>query len=146
MNNSLVVFVNQVLPQSSGSAVVYDNDRGLLRTATYTAAAGNTYYQGINISNRLIIKADIGEGHTYTFLNGVTVYAFNGNSSHIIGSWNKTFPTSYSPHNMRCVALHIVLNYLLSQAAMRGNSVSESEVNDFAEQLVDEAMRNCIAA
>ena len=47
---------------------------------------GNTYYQGIRLSNRIIISYSIGEGYLYTFLNGIRIYGFNGTDKKLIAT------------------------------------------------------------
>ena len=77
MNTSLATLVNQTLPAVSNSSVTYNADRNMFLTAGYTSAAGNTYFQGIHLSNRLAIVFDIGVGYAYTFLNGMKLYCFD---------------------------------------------------------------------
>ena len=63
----LTSLVSQALPAVSGSSITYNPDRNIFLTTGYTSAAGNTYFQGIHLSNRLAIVYDIGVGYAYTF-------------------------------------------------------------------------------
>lgn len=40
----------------------------------YTSMAGNTYLNEIRLIEGIIIKNDVGHGHTYTFLNGIKIF------------------------------------------------------------------------
>ena len=53
MNTSLSNLVSQALPALSGSSITYNAERNMLMTQGYTSAAGNTYFQGIQLSERL---------------------------------------------------------------------------------------------
>lgn len=86
MNTSLATLVNQTLPAVSNSSVTNNADRNMFLTAGYTSAAGNTYFQGIHLSNRLAIVFDIGVGYAYTFLNGMKLYCFDGTQKELISS------------------------------------------------------------
>ena len=86
MVTSLSHVVDKALPALSGSSVTYNAQNNIFLTNGYTSAAGNTYYQGIRLSDRIIVKYSIGEGYAHTFLNGVEVYGYNGLDKKLIGS------------------------------------------------------------
>ena len=73
MATSLIRVVESALPALSGSSVTYNAQNNIYLTNGYTSAAGNTYFQGIRLSDRIIVKYDIGQGYAHTFLNGVQV-------------------------------------------------------------------------
>ena len=85
-NSSLNSLVCQALPALSGSSVTYNAERNMYLTQGYTSAAGNTYFQGIHLSNRLAIVLDIGIGYAHTFLNGIKLYCFDGKDKKLIAS------------------------------------------------------------
>ena len=55
-NNSLQLFVSKVLP----ARTTYSKERNMFLANAYTSAAGNTYFQGIRLSERIKIKYDFG--------------------------------------------------------------------------------------
>ena len=85
-NQNLVKVVEHALPALSGSKVHYDANRNMLCTTSYTSAAGNSYYQGIRLSDRLVINVDLGQGYAYLFMNGLRLYCFDGSNKKLIGS------------------------------------------------------------
>ena len=141
MNNSLTTLVNQTLPAVSGSSVTYNPDRNMFLTTGYTSSAGNTYFQGIHLSNRLAIVFDIGIGHTHTFLNGMKLYCFDGTQKKLIGSrfYDCCF---YHEGYARREATSILFEYLKTQAKMIGSYVADSTLKEFAEGLVLSAATN----
>lgn len=141
MNNSLASLVNRTLPAVSGSAVTYNADRNMFLTQGYTSAAGNTYFQGIHLSNRLAIMFDIGVGYAYTFLNGLKVFCFDGKEKKLIGSRFYSC-CCYSDSFARKEAAEILTEYLKSQAKMLGSYIQDSQLEDFAREQVLAAATN----
>lgn len=141
MKNSLSTLVNQTLPAVSNSSVTYNADRNMFLTTGYTSAAGNTYFQGIHLSNRLAIVFDIGIGYAYTFLNGMKLYCFDGTQKKLIGSrfYNCC---CYSDSYARKEATEILLEYLKSQAKIVGAYISETQLEEFARNQVLSAATN----
>ena len=141
MNNSLGTLVNQTLPAVSNSSVTYNADRNMFLTAGYTSAAGNTYFQGIHLSNRLAIVFDIGIGYALTFLNGMKLYCFDGTQKKLIGSRFyscRCFCDSFA----RSEATDILYDYLKSQAKLMVSYVSDSQLKEFAKNQVLAAATN----
>ena len=135
MNTSLSNLVSQALPALSGSSITYNAERNMLMTQGYTSAAGNTYFQGIQLSERLAIVLDIGIGYAHTFLNGLKLYCFDGNQKKLISSqlFNCLF---YSDYVVRSKATEMLIEYLESQAKMLGAYVQQSQLKMYAEQQV----------
>ena len=141
MNNSLVNLVNQTLPAVSNSSVTYNADRNMFLTTGYTSAAGNTYFQGIHLSNRLAIVFDIGIGYAYTFLNGMKLYCFDGTQKKLIGSRFYSC-RCYCDSFARREAAEILYEYLKSQAKLIGTNISDSQLEDYAMSQVLSAATN----
>ncbi len=137
MTTVLSRVVDTALPALSGSAVTYNRQNNIFLTDGYTSAAGNTYYQGIRLSDRIIVKLDIGEGYAHTFLNGVQVFGYNGRDKKLIGSrsFNSYF---YSDYNAKKEAIGIVINYMKGQTKMLGATVDNGQIEKFSERLVED--------
>jgi hypothetical protein len=110
-------------------------------TAGYTSAAGNTYFQGIHLSNRLAIVLDIGIGYAYTFLNGMKLYCFDGTQKKLIGSRFYSC-RCYCDSFARREASEILFEYLKSQAKIMGSYISDSQLEEFAKNQVLSAATN----
>lgn len=140
-NQNLVRVVEHALPALSGSKVHYDANRNMLCTTSYTSAAGNTYYQGIRLSDRLVINVDLGQGYAYLFMNGLKLYCFDGSGKKLIGSrlYNCY---CYSDCGASRESEEILFDYLKSQSGLIGATVGDNQLHDFAHEMVAEAMRN----
>lgn len=140
-SSSLARLVEKSLPAMSGSKVSYNSKNNIFLTSGYTSAAGNTYYQGIRLSDRIVVKYDLGQGYMYLFLNGIQIYGFNGTGTTLLAS--RAFHcTCFSENFAKRQCVDMVMSYLKGQMKLAGTSVSESQLSQFADSLVGEAMRN----
>lgn len=146
MNTSLSRVVETALPVLAGTNVTYNAEHNIFLSNSYTSAAGNTYYQGIRLSDRIIVKTSIGEGYVYTFLNGVQVYAYNGRDKVLIGSRCLSC-CCYNEDTVRRLATDIVQEYVKGQAKLLGTSVPEKEIEQFSKVLVEDTYKQmkCLA-
>ena len=84
MSTTLALVAAKALPALSGSSLTYNPEKNMFLTPGYTSAAGYTYYKAIRLSDRLAVYYHIGEGYAHTFLNGITLFAWNGQKANII--------------------------------------------------------------
>jgi hypothetical protein len=114
-------------------------------TSGYTSAMGHTYFQGIQLSNRVAVVYNVGVGgwgfHP-TFLNGVTVYCFDGKEKKIIGRWAPCSWAFYSDSLAQSVAIDLLFSYLKSQIEMRHARISDNELEQFAKAQIMAAVTN----
>jgi hypothetical protein len=143
MDNNLIKIVNATLPALSGSSVTYNEANNIFLSEGYTSAAGNTYFQGVRLSDRLIIDLQLGQGYYYLFLNGIRIYGYNGHEKHLIASRNFsccTFSEKYSCRECE----DMIKDYLYSQSKLMGQTVDNSTLESFAHSLIAETMKNQI--
>ena len=141
MTTSVARIAQKSLPALSGSQLTYNAERNLFLTTGYTSAAGNTYFRALRMSDRLAVYFEIGQGYAHTFLNGITLYCWDGTRAKTIAhrsyggvcNWH-----CFSEHfaQEECVAM--LTEYLRSQALLAGSFVSERDAADFSRLLVAE--------
>ena len=138
---ALTRLVEKALPAMSGSKVSYNSSKNLYETSGYTSAAGNTYYQGIRLSDRIIVKYDLGQGYLYLFLNGIQIYGYNGTEKTLLAS--RAFQcTGFTESFAQRQCVDMLKNYLVSQTKMLGTQVSDLQLTNFANTLVADVMKN----
>mgnify|MGYP001752246567 FL=1 len=146
VTTSISRVLESALPALSGSSVTYNAQNNIFLTNGYTSAAGNTYYQGIRVSDRIAVKYNIGQGYWHTFLNGIEVYGYDGSKARLIGSrcYSCYF---FSESNAKKEAVEIVLDYMRSQVKLLGASVNSKQLEEFSEKIVDGAysQMKCLA-
>ena len=123
----------------SGSSVSYNEKHNIYLSNGYTSAAGNTYFQGIRLSDRLIVKYDFGQGYAYLSLNGIRLYCYDGYDTKLISSrgyYSQCWSESFARHE----CLDMLKDYLPSQTRMLRQSVPQSQIEDFASAMVKSVM------
>lgn len=140
-NQNLIQVVNRALPSLSGSSISFDAGRNFFCTSSYTSAAGNSYYQGIRLSDRLIMNLDLGQGYWYLFVNGIKLYCFDGQNKKLIAS--KSYSCQcYSDYFVRKECENLLFDYLRTQSRFIGSSISDHQLEDFSKKMVSETMCN----
>ena len=106
----------------SGSSVSYNEKHNIYLSNGYTSAAGNTYFQGIRLSDRLIVKYDFGQGYAYLFLNGIRLYCHDGYDTKLISSrvyysqcWTESFRQSVPQSQIEDFASAMVKSVMATQ-------------------------------
>lgn len=129
--------VSRLLPISNGDMLRYDSVNRLYYTNGWTSAACNTYNRGFRISSRLVIEMRIGQGYCRTFINGISIYIFNGHSIELINSKNYDC-CFFSNMFIDSECKKMVEEYVTSQKKLLGAYISESEIKRVSSAMVDE--------
>ena len=140
MDTALSTVIEKSLPALSGSTLSYNPEKNLYLTLGYTSAAGNTYYKAIRFSNRLAVYFHIGEGYAYTFLNGITMFAWNGQKANVIAQkfWGGCDWRCFSEQFAKEECVKMLRDYLAGQAKSMGCSVDDRQLLSFSREMVEE--------
>lgn len=138
---SLTQLAEKALPVLSDTPVIYYRDKNVYLTKGWTSNAGNTYFKAVRFSDRLAVYYDIGIGDFRTFLNGITLYTWDGPNAVIIGkkmwgghdNW-----VNFSEHFATEQTVQMLKNYLEGQAKAIGQCVSEQQLLTFSRQMVND--------
>jgi len=142
--NEIVRLIDKALPLQTGqSGVTYNEKQNMLVTTAYTSYAGNTYFKGIRLSDRIFIVFDIGIGWLHTFLNGVTVWTNKDGAKEIIGS-KSHYNHKFNEQTIKEDARAIVKDKLVTEAKTENVTLEEAWLNEFVNTLVDDAYKNQI--
>ena len=147
MSTSLALVASKALPALSGSSLTYNPEKNVYLTLGYTSAAGNTYYRAIRLSKRLAVYYHIGEGYAYTFLNGISLFCWDGTKAKIIaqkfwGGYNwKVFSESFAKEQ----SILMLKDFLAGQAKALGVQVSEQQMFSFSREMIEETQRKQLA-
>ena len=115
---------------------VWDNSQKLFICNEYESANGNRYYRGIRFSDRLVIVEYVGIYHTWTYIDGIELYAFNGKQIELIQKreYDKVFR---SESFVRAESEAMVRDYLAGMLKIQKASISDEELAQEAKSLVD---------
>lgn len=128
-------FFDSILPtfgNQRSNTPVWNESLKMFITDEYESANGNRYYNGIRISNRIVIVEHVGMFHSFTYLDGMDIYMFDGEERKLIAQekYDRQF---YDVGFVRERSKQVLRNYAHSQAAMIGTAITdeviEAEVN-----------------
>ena len=139
-NTALQSVATRLFPALAGSQVTYLAEKNLFLTPAFSTPAGNSYLRTIRLTDHLIVCCDVGIGYSITFLNGITLYAWDGQKKTMIGrkQWGGCGNwVGYSEAFVREQSIIILQDYLKGQMKMSGQCVCDTDVANFARQLVD---------
>lgn len=141
-NNEIMVIADKAMPAAFKNAeLTFNAGKNIFLSQGYTSMAGNTYYQGVRFSDRIIITQQIGEGYFYTFLNGIRIFGFNGKEATLIVEKNFNCCV-YSESYVQRESQNLVKEFLSSQAALSGSFIENGLLDSFSENLVADTMKN----
>lgn len=147
MNTNLATIAEKVLPALSGSSLTYNAEKNVYLTLGYTSGAGNTYYRAIRLSNRLAIFYHIGEGYIHTFLNGITLFCWDGIKAKIITQkfWGGNNWKTFNEESALKESVLMLKDYLIGQAKALNAPVNEQQILSYSQQMIEETQPKRLA-
>lgn len=144
---ALQLVAAKALPALSGASVTYNAAKNMFLTMGYISAAGNTYYKAIRLSSRLVVFYHISEGNVHTFLNGITLFAWNGQKANIIAqkSWGGSNWRCFNENSAKEESILMLKDYLAGQMELAGAVVSDQQLLDFSRSMINETQQKLIA-
>lgn len=114
---------------------IWDENQHMFITDQYVSNAGNTYYLGIRFCERFMTVLHIGLYHSWTYINEVEIYAFDGNQRKLISK--TSIDTYYNEDLVRSATETMLQNYIESQYKMNRISINQNEIKSQIKELVD---------
>jgi hypothetical protein len=141
-NQDVIVLVDKAIPSVFKNAqLTFNAGKNIFLTEGYTSQAGNTYFQGIRFSDRIVITQQIGIGYFYTFLNGIRIFGFNGKKATLIAE--KSYHCCvYCESLVKSEAENLIRNFLKSQSILTGTIVENDVLDSFSKNIVAATMKN----
>lgn len=146
-NTALQTIATKALPALSGEQVTYNAAKNVFLSQGYTSAAGNMYYKAIRLSNRLVVYYDLGQGYIHTFLNGIKLFAFDGQNAQLIAQkyWGGCDYRIFNEQFAQDQSILMLKGFLEGQLRLQGTHVSDQELSSFARSMVEETQRKQLA-
>ena len=144
-NENAVGFTNEVLGRLMGdNRLTYNTEKNIYLTQGFESVGGNVYYKGMRCSDRLVIVYSLGQGWKYLFLNQIDIYGFNGKEKVLLAT-KSFYCHTFSESSARNIAVNMLEEFLQGQKLMIGASVSDSEINKVAKNMIDCAIENRVS-
>ncbi|PTN09291.1 hypothetical protein C8N47_105132 [Mangrovibacterium marinum] len=116
MQNKEIQLFQQVGIAKAGN-YNYSEIANSFNSTGYTSLAGNTYFNSIWFVEGLAVLADIGIGHTWTFLNGLKIVNIQDKKLVFDSSYHCRY---YSKHAVISTVVEKVTSLILESAAKGG--------------------------
>lgn len=139
-------FLDNVLPRfgnAKENIPVYNESQKMFISSNYTSAAGHLYYKGIRFSDRLVMIEQVGLYHNWTYIDGIELYAFDGNERVLIAKkqYDKEF---YNLELIRSDVKQMLQSYFKSQNLFKNERVSDEFILEYSDQTVNSLYENKI--
>ena len=146
-NTALQTIAAKALPALSGESLTYNAAKNVFLTLGYTSAAGYMYYKAIRLSNRLMVYYDLGQGYLHTFLNGIKLFAFDGQKANLIAQkyWGGCDYRIFNEQFAKEQSILMLRSFLEGQLKLQGAHVSDQDLTCFARSMVEETQRKLLA-
>lgn len=147
MTNNLPTIIKNTIPALSGSSLTYNPSSNMFLTTGYTSNAGNTYCKALRVSDRIVIAFNIGVGYCRTFLNGITMFCWDGRNAKIIGQrqWGGCNYKFFNEAFAKEQSIEMLKEYLTGQLKLSGRSFSDRDVAEFSRNLIEETQYKRLA-
>lgn len=139
-------FFDSILPtygNQRSQTPVWNESMKMFIIDEYESANGNRYYNGVRISNRLVIVEHIGMYHAFQYLDGMDIYLFDGQERKLIvqEKYEKQF---YNVDFIRERSICTLRNYVRSQAAITGTTITEDVINAEVHAIIDNSYQSLL--
>lgn len=139
-------FFDSILPTfgaQRSNTPVWNESLKMFIADEYESANGNRYYNGIRISNRIVIVEHVGMYHSFTYLDGMDIYMFDGEERRLIAQekYDRQF---YNVEFIRERSKQILRNYALSQAAMTGTAITDELIDAEVNAIVNNSYQSLL--
>jgi hypothetical protein len=102
----------------------------------YSSQAGNTYFNAVRFAEGIIIKEDVGQGHTHTFLNALRIYSIKDRLLLADKSFNTCY---YSKERVYHETKMLLINLINEAANNSGQRVNKHELESSIERILSNA-------
>lgn len=136
ISNTVFDSILPICGQPANGVPVWNEGQKMFIAEEYESAAGNRYYKGIRFCENLAIVETVGNYHTWTYIDGVEIYAFDGKERRLVGKrqYDKRF---YDPCFIKTETKQMIEEFILSQTKLTGMNPDKMQVKDYAESLVE---------
>ncbi|OYP71089.1 hypothetical protein [Prevotella sp. P5-64] len=129
----------QFLPEFGNPRVhvpVWDEGQKMFLCEEYESANGHRYYKGVRFCDRIVIVENVGLYHTWTYIDSIEVYAFNGTRLELVQKrdYNKTFRNE---EFIRQESEAMVCNYFKGVLKARRTTLPKEQLEAQAKGIVE---------
>ncbi|NYI49039.1 hypothetical protein [Macellibacteroides fermentans] len=141
ISNSLF---DQMLPtfgNPGNNLPVWNEGQKMFISSEYESAGGNRYYKGLRFCDQLAIIETWGTYHTWTYINSVEIYTFDGNKPRLAGkrTFDKQF---YDTAFIKGLTEEMVQEYMKGQLKIQDLNLPAVRLQEQAKSIVDRSYKS----
>ena len=123
---------------------VWDEGQKMFICNEYESGNGNRYYIGIRFCDRIVIVEKVGLYHSWTYIDGIELYAFNGQKMELIQKrdYDKVFR---SETFIREESEQMVKDYLTGVMKTRRICIPAEQIAAQAKELIEGCYKSFLA-
>ncbi|MCM1078327.1 MAG: hypothetical protein NC344_00950 [Bacteroidales bacterium] len=120
---------------------VWDEGQKMFLCEDYESGNGHRYYKGIRFCDRIVIVEKVGLYHTWTYIDGIELYAFNGKRLGLIQKrdYDKMFR---SEEFIRKESELMVCNFLEAVLKTQRSARPKAQIEEYAREVVDRCYKS----
>ena len=138
MQSNEIALLNKFGITSNGTKIYSEESNSFLGNG-YTSMAGNTYFNSVRFLEGIVIKEDVGNGHTHTFVNGIRLYGLKDKTLLCERNYHCCF---YSKSFIMGEVISMLTELLLTAATKEKLLINVDQVKLKIESIVKVAFEN----
>lgn len=123
---------------------VWDEGQKMFLLGNYESEKGNMYYEGIRFCDRIVIKEKVGLCHTWTYIDSIEIYAFNGTRLELVQKrdYDKTFRRE---ELVRSEAEQMICDFIAGAMKAQGMNCEQEQIREQAHTIVDGSFKSFLS-
>lgn len=135
--------LSTLLPSIANGNATYNDVARMFLSQGWQSIAGNVYQEGLRLSDKIVVKYNIGHGYCRSFLNGVNIYGFDGEKMRLLVSDNSYYCCYWSESVVRQETVRLLSSFFEGYCMANGcYAENKSAIREIAEQFVNETIRS----
>ena len=114
----------------------YSETANAYLTNGYVSAAQNVYFNAVRFAEGIVIKEDVGQGHSHSFLNGLRIYSLKDKVLLADRSYHCNF---YSKESVKSEAKDMLFMLVKEAAENAGHEIKRHKAVAAITKVVDDA-------
>lgn len=123
---------------------IWDEGQKMFIFDQYESGNGHRYYRGIRFCDRIVIVEKVGLYHSWTYIDGIELYAFNGQKMELIQKrdYDKVF---HDEAFVRQESEQMVNEFMTGVMKMQRTCVPSEQIAVQAKELIDGCYKSFLA-
>lgn len=140
-------FLDSVLPTYGNprkDTPIYDNSQRAFICDQYESTKGHRYYKSLRFCDRLAIVEKVVLAYNWTYINGIEIYAFNGDQFELIQKKDFECSTYHSTELVKEEATKMLEAYFDSALKTSGSTMPKEQIKEEAKSVIASSYKSLL--